>query len=92
MEEYMKKLEGQDDSIDEEDIDDDINLNPLSKKNLSFNFSVFFIFGIWNLTIFLRLRKFKPVFKILFSYLIMRIFNNIFLDDIILIKLVNHKV
>ena len=32
MEEYMKKLEGQDDSIDEEDIDDDINLNPLSKK------------------------------------------------------------
>lgn len=57
-------------------------LIPLT-KNLSFNFSVFFIFGIWNLTIFLRLRKFKPVFKILFSYLIMRIFNNIFLDDII---------
>ncbi len=34
MEEYMKKLEGQDDSIDEEDIDDDINLNPLSKKKI----------------------------------------------------------
>jgi hypothetical protein len=41
MEEYMKKLEGQDDSIDEEDIDDDINLNPLSKKNLSFNIFYF---------------------------------------------------
>ena len=41
MEEYMKKLEGQDDSIDEEDIDDDINLNPLSKKKLSFNIFYF---------------------------------------------------
>lgn len=41
MEEYMKKLEGQDDSIDEEDIDDDINLNPLSKKILSFNIFYF---------------------------------------------------
>lgn len=57
-------------------------LVPLT-KNLSLNFSVFFIFGIWNLTIFLKSRKFKPVFKILFSYLTMRIFNNIFLDDII---------
>lgn len=52
-------------------------------KNFSFNFSVFFIFGIWNLTIFLKLKKFKPLLKILFSYLIMRIFNSIFLKDLI---------
>ena len=34
MEEYMKKLDGLDDGIDEEDIDGDINLGPLSKKKL----------------------------------------------------------
>ena len=52
-------------------------------KNLPFNFSVFFIFAIWNLFIFLKAKKLKPVLKILSSYLIMRIFNSIQLSELI---------
>lgn len=52
-------------------------------KNLSFNFSVFFIFSIWISFIFLKSKKLKPVLKILSAYLLMRIFNSVYLNELI---------